>query len=179
MSSYVALLRGINVGGRKLIKMDHLGRVFVSAGFKNVRTLIASGNVRFDASRADAKTIAAKIEKKLLKEFGHEVPVTVRTVDELKALVKRDPFKQVAKSKDVMMFVSFLFSAPAAKPNLPLVVPKQNLEVLAVHNGAVFIVARRKSTGWFAFPHESVEKTFGVQSTTRNWSTVQKLAAAS
>lgn len=178
MIRYVALLRGINVGGRNLIKMDQLNRVFVAAGFKNVRTLIASGNVIFDAPETEPSTLARKIEKKLLKAFGREVVVLVRSVDELKALVKRNPFRKVKTSKDVMLFVAFFFSPPRQKPKLPLVVPKHNLEVLAVLNSAVFMVARRKSNGWFAFPHEFVEKTFGVLSTTRNWSTVQKLASA-
>ncbi|HKP38832.1 MAG TPA: DUF1697 domain-containing protein [Pyrinomonadaceae bacterium] len=177
MTRYVALLRGINVGGRKLIKMDHLASVFASAGFKNVRTLIASGNVSFDAPEADAKTIAAKIEKKLQKAFGHEVPTTVRTVDELRALVKRNPFKQVEASKDVMVCVAFLFSPPAQELKFPLVFPKENLEILGVYHGAACIVARRKANGWFTFPHEFVEKNFSVLSTTRNWTTVKKLAA--
>jgi uncharacterized protein (DUF1697 family) len=175
---YVALLRGINVGGRKLIKMDQLSRVFVSAGFKNVRTLIASGNVSFDAPETETNALAQKIEKRLSKAFGHEVPVTVRTIDELKALVKRNPFKQIKTSQDVMLCVAFLFSPPSQKLKFPLVFPKEKLEVLMVNSGAAFIVARRKSNGWFTFPHEFVEKTFGVRSTTRNWSTVQKLAAA-
>jgi uncharacterized protein (DUF1697 family) len=178
MTRYVALLRGINVGGRKVIKMDHLSRVFAAAGFKNVRTLIASGNVSFDAPETESNALAEKMEKRLSKAFGHEVPVTVRTMGELKALVKRNPFKQVKTSKDVMMCVAFLFSPTSQKLKFPLVFPKEMLEVLVVHNGAAFIVARRKSNGWFTFPHEFVEKTFGVRSTVRNWSTVQKLAAA-
>ena len=178
MIRYVALLRGINVGGRKLIKMDQLREVFESAGFKNVRTLIASGNVSFDARETDVNKLTRKIEKALLKAFGYEVNVTVRTVDELKALVKRNPFKQVKSSKDVMLCVAFLFSPLSQKPKFPLVYPKEKLEILVVQNGAAFIVARRKANGWFTFPHEFVEKTFGVLSTTRNWTTVQKLGTA-
>ena len=175
---YVTLLRGINVGGKKLIKMDALRRVFELAGYQNVRTLIASGNVMFDAPETEPAALAKKIEKQLLKAFGHEVPVGVWTSDELKALVKRNPFRKVDASKDVMLSVTFLLSTPSLKLKPPFVSAKDGLEVLAIHGGAVFVVSRRKSNGMFAFPHEFIEKTFGVRSTTRNWTTVQRLAAA-
>lgn len=177
MIRYVALLRGINVGGRKLIKMDQLRDVFESAGFKNVRTLIASGNVSFDAREMDVIKLTRKIEKTLLKAFGYEVQVVVRTIDDMRALVKRNPFKKIKGSEDAMLMVTFLLSTPTLRPKLPFTSPKGNLEVVAIHDAAVFVVARRKSNGWFDFPHEVVEKTFGARTTTRNWSTVQKLAA--
>ena len=62
MIKYVALLRGINVGGRKLIKMDELIRVFARSGFKNVRTFIQSGSVTFEAAERDANALAKKID---------------------------------------------------------------------------------------------------------------------
>src|SRR5713226_331081 len=102
---YVALLRGINVGGKKLIKMDDLRRVVESLGLRNVSTFIQSGNVLFEASAANRSALTTKIEKKLLKTFGHEVTVVLQTIDELKDILKRSPFKKIKPGADVMMFV--------------------------------------------------------------------------
>ena len=173
---YVALLRGINVGGHKLIKMDMLRGLLASAGFRNVRTLIASGNVLFEAPKTRPSTLARRIEKILFAGLGYEVPVIVRTVDDLKALVKKDPFKKVEATKDVMLFVAFLFSEPRQAPKLPLKFFDEHLEVLAIVDGAAFILARRKKTGWFSFPSNFIEKLLGVAATTRNWTTVRKMA---
>jgi uncharacterized protein (DUF1697 family) len=174
---YVAFLRGVNVGGRKLIKMENLVRTFGSAGFQNVRTLIASGNVMFDARATDPDRLGKKIEKTLLKTLGYEVAVIVRTIDELKQLVKLNPFKKVKASKDKMMFVTLISSEPKPKPKFPLRSEKENLEVLVVINRAAFMVAYRKKTGWFAFPNNFIEKLWGVIGTTRNFSTLERIAA--
>lgn len=178
MTSYAAFLRGINVGGHKLIKMDALARVFVSAGFKNVRTLLASGNVVFEARETDPDVLARKIEKKLTKAFGHEITVVIMTAHQLKAAVRRNPFKKIEASRDIMLFVTFLVSEPVRKPKVPLKVEKENLELLAIRDRVVFILARRKANGWFSFPHEFAERLFGTLSTTRNLSTVQRILKA-
>jgi uncharacterized protein (DUF1697 family) len=178
MTSYAAFLRGINVGGHKLIKMEALVSVFVSAGFKNVRTLIASGNVIFEARETDRDLLARKIEQKLTKAFGHEITVVVMPVDQLKAALRRNPFKKLEASRDIMPFVTFLASEPVRKPKVPLKVEKESIELLAIRDRVVFILARRKENGWFGFPHEFAERLFGTLTTTRNLSTVQRLLKA-
>ena len=178
MTQYVAFLRGINVGGKKPIKMKELSAVMSNAGFHNVRTFIASGNVIFEASAKDPKRIAKVMERHLLEAFGSEIVVIVRTIDELKAIIKRNPFKKPKPSADEMLFVTFLASPPAVKPKMPLRSKSENMEVIALSDGAAFIVARRKKTGWFGFPHTFAEKEFGVPTTTRNWTTIVKIVAA-
>ena len=178
MVTYVALLRGINVGGRKLIKMDELIRVFARSGFKNVRTFIQSGNGIFEAAETDTDALAKKIEKKILKSLGHEVTVVLRTIDELNTIVKRNPFKKIKPSADVMMCVAFLATKPKSKPKLPLLSTTENLEVFDIRDCAAFILCRRKKTGWFGFPNNFIEKQLGVSATTRNWTTVNKILTA-
>ena len=109
---YVALLRGINVGGNKLIKMNALSKVFSSVGLKNVRTFIASGNVVFDSSQTDASTLARKIERKLFSTFGHEIVVVVLRLEALAAMAKGNPFKKFAGKKDVMLCAVFFVAEP-------------------------------------------------------------------
>src|SRR5438093_8424279 len=95
MMRYIGLLRGINVGGRKLIKVEELRRAIESLRFKNVRTFIQSGNVIFDSSEPNRNLLTAKIERKLLNSFSHEITVVLQTVDELKRLIRLNPFKKI------------------------------------------------------------------------------------
>ena len=173
----IAFLRGINVGGKKLIKMDDLRRMIESLGFKNVKTFIQSGNVIFDSPETDRKALVRKIERKLLKVFGHQVTVVLLTLGELKDVLKSDPFKKTKPGADVMMFVAFLAAEPETKTKLPLVSAMENLEVLAIKHRAAFILCHRKNNGFFAFPNNFCEKQFGVAATTRNWTTVNKIVA--
>jgi uncharacterized protein (DUF1697 family) len=172
---YVALLRGINVGGRRLIKMKELARIFTDAGLKNVRTYIASGNVIFESGSANRDALTRKIEKALHQTLGYEVTVVLRTLSEIESIVNRNPFKKYEASKDVMLCVVFLANEPETKPNLPLVSLTDNLEVFEIAEGTACVVSRRKKTGWFGFPNNFVEKQLSVTGTTRQWSSVRKL----
>lgn len=178
MKQYVAFLRGINVGGKKPIRMKELASGLSAAGFRNARTFIASGNVIFESAAKDPTRVARKMEKHLLGAFGEEITVIVRTIDQLKAIIKLNPFKKPKPSADEMLFVTFFASPPAVKPRLPLLSHTDNMEVIALTDGAAFIVARRKKTGWFGFPHAFAEKEFKVPTTTRNWTTLVKIVAA-
>lgn len=178
MKQFVAFLRGVNVGGRKPIKMKKLAAVLTAAGFRNVRTFIASGNVIFESSGKDPKRIGKTIESHLRQAFGHEITVFVRGVDDLRAIIKRNPFGKPKPAPDEMLFVTFLASPPPARPKLPLRSETEKMEVIALMDGAAFIVAHRKQTGWFGFPHAFAEKEFKVPTTTRNWTTVVRIVAA-
>ena len=174
---YVAFLRGINVGGNKLIKMEALAAAFTAAGFRNVKTYIASGNVIFDSRAATPDLLSKKIEQKLLQTFGHQIAVMVFPLADLEALVKRDPFKRVKLNEDVMLFV-ILMRSEVGRVKLPLESKTENLTVIAIEDRAAFIVARRKQNGRVGFPNSFIEKEFGVAATTRNWSTVEKVVIA-
>ena len=91
MTSYVALLRGINVGGKSLIKMADLKACFESLGLDDVRTYIASGNVLFQSPEKDAAKLSSKIEKALGKTFGYKTWVMVKSHEQLRAIVQEAP----------------------------------------------------------------------------------------
>ena len=177
MIKYIALLRGINVGGKNLIKMDELSRLFSSWGFRNVRTFIQCGNVIFDVEDSNADKLARRIERKLHQSLGYEVPVLLTTLSDLQKLLKRSPFTKIKPDPDLMMIVAFLFAAPARKPRLPLVSLKDKIEVLAIEKRAVFVLCHRKQTGWFGFPNNFVEKELAVTATSRQLTTVNKIIA--
>lgn len=173
---HIAFLRGINVGGNKLIKMEALAAAFSAAGFRNVRTYIASGNVIFDSRATKLESLEKKAEKKLLETFGHDIAVVVLSLAELKELLKHDLFARVRSGSEAMLLVTFL-KREVANVTLPLESAKENLKVIAIKNRAAFTVARRKQTGWFGFPNNFIEKELGVAATTRQWRTVQKVVA--
>ena len=91
MLDYVALLRGINVGGKNLIKMPALQACFEANGFENVATYIQSGNVLFDFVRDPARPLAKRIEAMLAATFGHQGMVVVRSRKQMRAVVERAP----------------------------------------------------------------------------------------
>ena len=173
---YIAFLRGINVGGNKIIKMEALAAAFTAAGFRNVKTYIASGNVFFDSRASDRGALTRKIERTLTAAFGHEIAVALFTLPELRELIAIDHFARIKQTKDVMMCVT-LFNQNVPQ-EIPLESKAERLKVLGLHNRAAFILARRKPTGWFGYPNNWIEKEFGITGTTRGWGSLQKIAAA-
>src|SRR5215472_14221343 len=161
MTKYIAFLRGINVGGQKIVKMQDLGAIFVGCGFKNVKTHIQSGNVVFEASIKNSSTLRKKIESNLQESLGYDVPVLLRTISELAVLVKSDPFDKIKVKDDAGKYVTFLYERPKKSPALPLVSPRKDVEVFHMKGLDVFSLAY-KIGGQTGFPNAIVEKEFGV-----------------
>lgn len=174
MIKCVALLRGINVGGHKKVKMEDLRRVFGSLGFKNVKTFIASGNVVFEAG--ETQDMSKKIEKKLMQEFGFEITTIVRTMPEIRGTLLLNPFRKIKAGENVRLYVTFLAEKQKSALKLPYesqgkdfrILQKTDMEIFSV----LYIRPEARSVDLMAF----IEKEFGKASTTRNWNTVQKLA---
>src|SRR5690348_5328851 len=89
---YVALLRGINVGGANMIKMDDLKAEFERLGFENVRSYINSGNLAFDARKTPGDKLAEKIEKAVEVRFARPIAVVVRAQSEIAEILRNNPF---------------------------------------------------------------------------------------
>src|SRR2546425_5502258 len=175
MTRYVAFLRAINVAGQKLIKMKDLARIFAAAGCKNVQSYIQSGNVLFDSKSTNSAALSKKIERTLQQALGYEVTIMLRTLGELEALVRRNPFKKIKTDDEIMRFVVFLSNQPKPTPKLPLISIKENLELIEIKDGTAVGFSRRKPNGWFGFPNAFVEKELGVAGTTRNLNKVNKI----
>src|SRR5437763_10413034 len=109
---YVALLRGINVGGANMLPMKDLTGMFVSAGCDNVQTYIQSGNVIFDAAPDVAGRLAGVIEKQIAKRYGLRIPVVLRTAEELGCIARTNPYLEQGSAEDILHIV-FLADLPA------------------------------------------------------------------
>ena len=175
MRTWVALLRGINLGRRQMKNAD-LRDCFERMGFTGVRTLIASGNVVFEGG--DEQGLQGRIEKALQERFGFDIGTVLRDRDYLRSLVKSDPFEGREEDRDTKLHVTFL-AEPAAK-TLPMPCRVAgDFEVVRVTESEVFILAFRLPSGRFGLGMEQVWKHFGKELlwTSRNWNTVLKAAA--
>jgi uncharacterized protein (DUF1697 family) len=176
MIKYVAFLRGINVGGHKLIKMTKLAEIFSALKLQNVKTYIVSGNVLFDSDEKDPAKLTRKIEKGLQKSLGYEVDVILRTVAELEALMEQDPFSATKAGTDVKKYVTFLAENHQSKMKLPFVSPRKDWEVIHLNPREVFVLAYPVK-GRYGESMALMDKEFGKAVTTRNWNTVSKIVA--
>jgi uncharacterized protein (DUF1697 family) len=169
---YIAFLRGINVSGQKIIKMEALAKMFSSFGFKNVKTFIQSGNVILDSDETDVDSLRMKIEKNLAKKLGYQVDVIVRTLAQLESMIARNPFKKF--SEDAKISVAFMSEKPKVKVKLPLFSSKKDVEIFEIKDCDAFCV-HYLVDGKSGYPNLLIEKSLGVKSTVRFWSSINKM----
>lgn len=174
MAIYIALLRGINVSGQKSIKMEDLKKVFVALHCKRITTYIQSGNVVFGSAAANVTLLRAQIENKLLKAFGFEVPVIVKTLKEIEETIKQNPFKKVKAEKGERLHVTFLSRKPEKDAGDNLAAVKNDVDEIRLLGSEVYILCRN-GYGKTLFANTFIEKKLAVSATTRNWATVEKL----
>jgi uncharacterized protein (DUF1697 family) len=134
--TYVALLRGVNVGGNSMISMRALKESFEKARFENVRTYINSGNIIFESKEADPRKLESKIEKMLVKGYKLESKVVIRSFDEMEKLVKSLP-KNWDGSKKRRFNVMFLRHSIDSKDILEGLKPKEGIEEVVYEPGAL------------------------------------------
>ena len=115
-STYIALLRGINVGGHKIVKIDRLRKAFEELGFKDVDTYVQSGNVVFKSPKIARADLSRKIEGMLLCEFSISVPVIVRTAEEIGKVLTNNPFLKERDTDVAGLHVTFLSLTPHREP---------------------------------------------------------------
>jgi uncharacterized protein (DUF1697 family) len=172
--THVAFLRAVNVGGKGLVKMADLQKAFTAAGAKNVHTVIASGNVIFDAPAA-LGPMRNRILKKVGALLGAEPVIVFRTLPYLKRIVEAAPFGSLVDDKRIKLYVLFLSGKPKRLPAFPIAIPKEVIEVPRLHEQDALIVSRRKPNGMYGFPGLWTDKEIGVASTARNWNTVVRI----
>ena len=170
---HVALLRGINVGGKNKMSMAALAEVFTRAGCADVRTYIQSGNVVFVAAQASAKRISSLVSQQIRERFGFDVPVVIRTAEELRRVAANNPFlRRVVDTGS--LHVAFLAAAPDSRRVASLDPNRSCGDAFQVVGREVYLhlpngVARTK------FTNNYFDATLATVSTIRNWRTVSKL----
>jgi len=176
VTMYVAFLRAINVGGHAIVKMTDLRDAFTAAGCKDVRSLIQSGNLVFESPTKSEPALARRILVELRRLMGEAPGLFLRTVRDIERLVEADPFRRFAGKPRLKLYVAFLSQKPRQPPKLPLRSLPEVLEVIGVKSREAFIVSGRKKNGFYGFPNLFIEQQLGVSATSRNWSTINKIA---
>jgi uncharacterized protein (DUF1697 family) len=175
MSRYIAFLRAINVGGHT-VKMDVLRQQLEALGFSNVETFIASGNVIFETTSKNGRTLEKKIEEQLRTVLGYEVATFIRTDTELTAIANHRSFSPSALKTAQALNVIFLADVLDAASQKKLMALKTDIDDFHVHGREVYWLCRKKQSE-STFSNAVLEKTLGRSSTIRGVNTIQKMAA--
>jgi uncharacterized protein (DUF1697 family) len=169
MPRYAAFLRGVMPTNAR---MPELKAAFEAAGFTDVRTVLASGNVVFDARAATDPALERKIEAAMQKRLGRVFLTIVRPVDALRKLLAADLWRAFRIDPAAKRIVTFLRDKPATKLKLPI--EQDGARILALQGREVFTAYMRTPKGPVFMT--LLEKTFGKEQTTRTWGTVEKVA---
>lgn len=173
MKTYIALLRGINVGGQKKIKMADLKSLFNELNFKNTVTYIQSGNIVFNSDIAKKQIISKLISDKIKDNYKFEVEVLVKIPSELKYIIENNPF--IKQKKDPKKnYITFLYSQPLKENIAKLKEIKFPPEEFKIESEIIFFFSP-KGYGTAKMNNNFFEKKLKVSATTRNWKTTNKL----
>ena len=171
---YVALLRGINVGGKNMIKMEALRETFSALGFENVKSYINSGNLIFETAKTDDDKLANKIHDAIQKDFGFDISVMVRSIAEINELIASNPFEgQFESHKDMHLF--FLNEELTSEQEALLFTQANENEMFAVIDRHILCLLKISILD-SAVGKGFIDKKLKVATTARNWRTVNKIA---
>jgi uncharacterized protein (DUF1697 family) len=173
MNTFIALLRGINVGGKNMIPMPELKSLFTSMDFEDVSTYLQSGNVVFSSSTGDAQALAVAIEERIDEAFGLGTTVLLRTPAELAAIADSNPY--LGREADLSkLHVVFLSRPPKADAAAKLDPARSPPDEFAVRGREIYLHLPN-GAGRSRLTMDYFEKRLGVRATARNWKTVTKL----
>src|SRR5882672_11284175 len=176
MPTYIAMLRGINVSGHKMVKMEALRASFGALRLSNVQTYVQSGNVIFGIGNGSVAALSEKIEQRILRDFGFSVPVFLRTAKELEEIIKDNPFLKETAIDHSKLHITFLSdAAPKTAPEAlqPLAVKPEQFHAI----GRQIYLYCPNGYGRTKLSNTAIERKLSVGATTRNWRTVNTLLA--
>ncbi len=177
MTTYLAFLRGINVGGHRLIRMAELKAAFEAIDLGAVRTYIQSGNVIFQANEAE-QTLRQRIEQQIEAAFGFPVTVALRTADEMAHVIANNPFAPDTLLESERLYVALLADAPAMPGVERLLASNTAPDEFRMLGREVYLLYRQTARGTL-LTNNLLESRLGVPATSRNWRTLTTLATMS
>ncbi len=176
MKIYLALLRGINVGGHKQVAMTDLRDFFTQLGFVGARSLLQSGNVVFRSHERTGAELERVLEVEAKKRLAFGTDFFVRSAEEWKAVVAGNPFREQARRDPGHLVVLFLKNAPNVKTVDELRAAITGSEVVRAAGRQAYIVYP-DGIGRSRLTNALIERKLGTRCTGRNWNTVLKLGA--
>ncbi|MEM7102778.1 MAG: DUF1697 domain-containing protein [Bacteroidota bacterium] len=171
---YVAFLRGINVGGHHKVPMADLKTEMGKLNCESVITILNSGNIIFEHKEADISTLESRIKEQLEKAFGFPIPTLLRKAETITNLHAAEPFEDIAVTKDIRLYVSFLQEEKEEKLSLPYTNEDNSFQILEKADRVIISVldlAGSKTPKAMGI----LEKIYGKDITTRNWKTIIRI----
>lgn len=174
MTTHLALLRGINVSGHNMIKMEALKTTLEAIGFKNVQTYIQSGNVFVDSEEENAEKVGFQIKQEIFKVFGHEVPIVVIGKLDLESCFKNNPFFREKDLDTNKLYIAFVSKALRSDTINDLKISQFKPDEASIDASRIYI-KYAVGAGKTRFDQKYIEKKLNVTATIRNWNTVTQL----
>lgn len=174
MKTHLALLRGINVSGHNMIKMEALKTVLEDIGFKNVQTYIQSGNVFVDSDEENPAAVGFHIRQEIYRAFGYEVPVVVIGKEDLEACFKNSPYWKEKEADLKKLYVTFVSKVLSSNAIHDLKMSQVKPDEACIDASRIYI-KYAVGAGKTRFDQKYIEKKLNVTATMRNWNTVTKL----
>lgn len=174
MTKHLALLRGINVSGHNMIKMEALKTTLEAIGFTNVVTYIQSGNVFVETEEESGFGVGFKIKQEIFKTFGHEVPVIVIGKNDLELCLKNNPFLKQKEVDTKKLYVAFISKELSSSAINELKISQFKPDEAVIDGNRIFI-KYDIGAGKTRLDQKYIEKKLNVTATIRNWNTVTKL----
>jgi len=178
MQTYIALLRGINVSGHKLIRMEKFRTSMEQLSFTHVKTYIQSGNLIFDYEKSDASFLEEKIHYAIEKDFGFDVPVLILSVEEVIAAFDNNPFINDRNVDIKLTHVVFLKQRPTEDNRKMMLEFDGSPDEFVIMDKRVYLYSPN-GTGKANVGISILERRLKVAATARNWKTVTKLVEMS
>lgn len=174
LTKYISILRGINVSGHRVLKMDALKKMLSELKFEHIQTYIQSGNIIFNAAKTTTDLISKTIQSNIEKEFGFHVPVITLTAEELETVINENPFLR-DDSKDPSYFhITFLSQAPNKAHIEQLNRLNLNNESFILIDKAIYLYCPN-GYGNTKLTNSFFENKLKLSATTRNWKTANEL----
>ncbi|CRK82367.1 DUF1697 domain-containing protein [Neobacillus massiliamazoniensis] len=171
MTIYIALLRGINVGGHHKIKMAELKSLLESMGLQKVKTYIQSGNVLFE-SEETAESLTLRLEEAIKEKFGFPVPVVLRSSEEYEKVITDCPYRMDGLQEGESIQIAFLAGLPSQEGIERVSAYRSEMEDFQIIGKDVYLFFRQSIRDSKIAQHLS---KIGAPATIRNWNTVMKL----
>jgi len=178
LQTYISILRGINVSGQKLIKMDALRQMYEDLGFQSVQSYIQSGNVIFQSKDTPNSELEKTITSKISDVFGFDVPVLVLSLEEMKTVAENNPFINVRHEDINFLYVTFLADVPEQALIDKIRNDVKTDDEFEVIGKAIYLFCP-KNYGKSKLNNNFFESKLKTHATTRNWKTVLELGKIS
>lgn len=174
MPVIISMLRGVNVGGHKIIKMESLRAMYESLGLRDAQTYVQSGNVVFRTTARNLAPLAKRIESKIEQTFGFRPGVIIRSSSELREVIRRNPFAARRGIEPNKLLITFLATVPSPDVRAKMLAIRADPEELRIEGREVYGYFPN-GLGRAKLAPALIERTLKTPGTGRNWNTVTKL----